>query len=213
MRSAAAFANSDANLSQMSPILQQAHQTGKAENPQLKDVKANYVTFLSELKKALPSGTFLSIKSAAIANILDPGFDLAGIAAAVDFINVMCYDYYGAWSQSTGPISALYKEGSAEPSDQLNCNWTIAYHLSKMHNPGKTSYANLTSLGGIMICAKLFIGITYKLVCCYLKFRLVLPSSAILGNYWNMYPVNGTNNDSHCLKTYKFIPVNPLKWY
>uniref|UniRef100_A0A183C2I3 Glyco_18 domain-containing protein n=1 Tax=Globodera pallida TaxID=36090 RepID=A0A183C2I3_GLOPA len=323
---AAAFANSDGNLSQMSPILQQAHQTGKAENPHLKMMIAilgylpsliqnesraffiaNIVTFVKNngldgvdfpwmypTANALPSGTLLSIKSAAISNILDPGFDLAGIAAAVDFINVMCYDYYGVWSQSTGPISALYKGGSAEPSDQLNCNWTINYHLSKMHNPEKlnlgmpfygkfwsnvgaplngdglwrqlgtygtelawqnlgknfnlaqaiyqttaktpyiydalsrifltfdnpqsliekTSYANLTGLGGIMICKFFivsvqlvninvnnvctvnlrFIGITYKLVC-YLKFRLVLPSSAILGNYWNMYPVNGTNND------------------
>uniref|UniRef100_A0A914H6Z6 GH18 domain-containing protein n=1 Tax=Globodera rostochiensis TaxID=31243 RepID=A0A914H6Z6_GLORO len=85
--------------------------------------KANYVTFLT---------------SAASAFYLDPGFDLAGIAAAVDFINVMCYDYYGGWSkESTGPNSALYQGGSADPSDSLNTNWTIAYHLSKMRNPGK----------------------------------------------------------------------------
>uniref|UniRef100_A0A183C2A5 Uncharacterized protein n=1 Tax=Globodera pallida TaxID=36090 RepID=A0A183C2A5_GLOPA len=258
------------------------------------DDKAIYVAFLRELKKALPSGTLLSIASAASAWYLDPGFDLAGIAATVDFINVMCYEYYGAWSQSTGPIAALYNGGSAEPSDQLNCNWTINYHLSKMHNPEKlnlgvpfygkfwtnvseplngdglwrlgtygnalawqdlsksfnltqtiyqttaktpyiyddlskifltfdnpqsliekASYADLTGLGGIMICKLFFIvsvqlininannvstvnlrfiGITHKLVC-YLKFRLVLPNSAILGNYWNMYPVNGTNNE------------------
>uniref|UniRef100_A0A914HM58 Chitinase n=1 Tax=Globodera rostochiensis TaxID=31243 RepID=A0A914HM58_GLORO len=295
------------------------------------DDKAIYVAFLRELKMALPPGTLLSIASAASAFYLDPGFDLPGIADAVDFINVMSYEYYGGWSQSTGPFAALYTGGSADPSDQLNCNWTINYHLSKIDNPEKlnlgvpfygkfwtnvseplngdglwrlgtfgnalawqdlsksfnltetiyqttaktpyiydalsrifltfdnpqsliekTSYATLNGLGGIMIWSVdqdddqssllnaislanssvststflppsstpstynnpiivsvqlininannvctvnlRFIGITYKIVC-YLKFRLVLPSSAILGNYWNMYPVNGTNNE------------------
>nr|AJE31856.1 chitinase [Heterodera cruciferae] len=99
--------------------------------------KTIYVTFLRELRKALPSGALLSIASAASAYYLDPGFDLAGIADAVHFINVMCYDYYGGWSSSTGPNSALFKGGSADPSEVLNSDWTMKYHLSKMRNPGK----------------------------------------------------------------------------
>ncbi|KAI3407257.1 hypothetical protein GPALN_003787 [Globodera pallida] len=77
--------------------------------------KANYVAFLRELNMALPSGALLSIASAASAFYLDPGFDLAGIATAVDFIN-------GA---------------NADPSDSLNTNWTIVYHLTKMSDPEK----------------------------------------------------------------------------
>uniref|UniRef100_A0A914H9C2 GH18 domain-containing protein n=1 Tax=Globodera rostochiensis TaxID=31243 RepID=A0A914H9C2_GLORO len=100
--------------------------------------KANYVAFLHELNMALPSGALLSIASAASAFYLDPGFDLAGIATAVDFINVMCYNYYGGWStESTGPNSALYQGTNADPSDSLNTNWTIVYHLTKMNDPEK----------------------------------------------------------------------------
>ncbi|KAI3418349.1 hypothetical protein GPALN_009670 [Globodera pallida] len=87
---------------------------------------------------ALPSGALLSIVSAANAFYLDPGFDLAGIANAVDFINVMCYNFYGGWStESTGPNSALYQGANADPSDSLNTNWTIVYHLTKMSDPEK----------------------------------------------------------------------------
>ncbi|KAI3418347.1 hypothetical protein GPALN_009668 [Globodera pallida] len=100
--------------------------------------KANYVSFLRELNMALPSGALLSIASAASAFYLDPGFDLAGIANAVDFINVMCYNYYGGWNtESTGPNSALYQGVNADPSDSLNTNWTIVYHLTKMSDPEK----------------------------------------------------------------------------
>uniref|UniRef100_UPI0032B08E7C Chitinase n=1 Tax=Heterodera glycines TaxID=51029 RepID=UPI0032B08E7C len=101
--------------------------------------KAIFVTFLRDLKKAMaPSGAVLSMASAASAFYLDPGYDLPGIESAVDFINVMCYDYYGSWTKtSTGPNSPLFKGGSADPSDTLNSNWTMNYHLMKVYNRAK----------------------------------------------------------------------------
>uniref|UniRef100_A0A183BMK1 Glyco_18 domain-containing protein n=1 Tax=Globodera pallida TaxID=36090 RepID=A0A183BMK1_GLOPA len=158
-----AFSVPDAqgNLSPLTSVQAQALTTGKSANSALKvliaigggngldgaDIdwqfptvndKANYVSFLRELNMALPSGALLSIAWAASAFYLDPGFDLAGIATAVDFINVMCYNFYGGWStESTGPNSALYQGANADPSDSLNTNWTIVYHLTKMSDPEK----------------------------------------------------------------------------
>jgi chitinase len=59
----------------------------------------------------------LSIAVAARASRYD-GFDMKGIAALVDQINVMTYDYNGPWSHTTGINAPLYEI----PGDPLHGN-------------------------------------------------------------------------------------------
>jgi len=55
--------------------------------------------------------------------------DLAGIASAVDWINIMSYDYHGGW-ESSGPtnhISALFKSGCESPEGDWTDKAVAAY--------------------------------------------------------------------------------------
>ncbi len=95
------------------------------EYPTLAD-KENYVGLLAEFRRqldALHANLSLSIAIAARASRYQ-GFDLKAIAAAVDQINVMNYDYNGPWSRTTGMIAPLY-EISGDPLQGNNVDATI----------------------------------------------------------------------------------------
>jgi chitinase len=89
------------------------------EYPTLAD-KDNYLGLLAEFRRqldALRANLRLSIAIAARFSRYQ-GFDLKAIAASVDQINVMNYDYNGPWSRTTGMIAPLY----AIPGDPLQGN-------------------------------------------------------------------------------------------
>ena len=79
------------------------------EYPTLAD-KDNYLGLLAEFRRQLDAvdpNLRLSIAIAARASRYQ-GFDLEGVAAVVDQINVMNYDYNGPWSRTTGINAPLY---------------------------------------------------------------------------------------------------------
>ena len=79
------------------------------EYPTLAD-KDNYLGLLAEFRRqlnALHANLKLSIAIAARASRYQ-GFDLKAVAALVDQVNVMNYDYNGPWSRTTGMIAPLY---------------------------------------------------------------------------------------------------------
>ncbi|KAI8797076.1 acidic mammalian chitinase [Biomphalaria glabrata] len=62
---------------------------------------------------------------------IDTGFDVAGLAAVMDFINIMTYDYHGPWGNTVGFNSPLYAHPSETGwSAQLNLDWTAKYYVS-----------------------------------------------------------------------------------
>ncbi|KAH9512999.1 hypothetical protein Btru_035553 [Bulinus truncatus] len=76
--------------------------------------------------RLLLTGAFSAGKDA-----IDVGYDIPGLAAAMDFINIMTYDYHGPWDNTIGFNSPLY----AHPSEtgwnaQLNLDWTAKYYVS-----------------------------------------------------------------------------------
>ncbi|KAI6195655.1 Cht7 [Aphelenchoides besseyi] len=50
-------------------------------------------------------------------------YDFQALKNAVDFLNVMTYDYHGSWDEKTGLLSPL------NSNDQLNVNATIQFYL------------------------------------------------------------------------------------
>ncbi|XP_041771501.1 chitinase-3-like protein 1 [Anopheles merus] len=96
--------------------------------------KRNFVLMLSELALALRShGLLLTAALAASETIASISYDITGIVPHLDFINLMAYDYNGAWSNFTGHNAPLF----AGPSDQndfqrtLNVQHSINYWLSQ----------------------------------------------------------------------------------
>ena len=72
--------------------------------------KDNYLGLLTEFRRqldALHANLNLSIAIAARASRYQ-GFNLGAVAALVDQINVMSYDYNGPWSRTTGMNAPLY---------------------------------------------------------------------------------------------------------
>lgn len=57
---------------------------------------------------------------------MDFSYDVSGIAAQVDFINLMSYDLHGAWDHQTGHNAPLYDRNS-----DLNVDSCVRYWLAK----------------------------------------------------------------------------------
>lgn len=86
----------------------------------------------------------MSIASAAGPDALQNGYDLNGIADAIDFFNVMSYDYYGAWQSDageiTGPPAPLFMGSPKGTSGKLNQHWTMKYYACRANNVQKVSF-------------------------------------------------------------------------
>uniref|UniRef100_A0A182IVC1 chitinase n=1 Tax=Anopheles atroparvus TaxID=41427 RepID=A0A182IVC1_ANOAO len=94
--------------------------------------KANFVLMLSELARELHShGLLLSAALAASKTIASMAYDIPAVVGHLDFINLMAYDFNGAWNNFTGHNAPLF----AGPSDQndfqrmLNVDHSVSYWI------------------------------------------------------------------------------------
>lgn len=72
-------------------------------------------------------------------------------SAYVDWMNVMCYDYYGTWDNTTGDNSPLY----AVPSTNYSVDTTMAHYLAAGIDPTKIVI-------GIPVYASTFAGVNFS---------------------------------------------------
>lgn len=102
--------------------------------------RANYVTFLGELRQKLGKNRLISIAAAAGQEAFT-GFDVKNIVKYVDWIGVMSYDFFGAWDSKwgafVGPNAPLYHSAPPGYSGKLNVNWAIKQYACIGRQPNK----------------------------------------------------------------------------
>ncbi|KPV73520.1 glycoside hydrolase family 18 protein, partial [Rhodotorula graminis WP1] len=91
---------------------------------------ANYLTFLAKLRSTLGTDLYISAAVPA-AGITGPSAtilsDVSKFAAHFDWIQLMTYDYYGAWSSTTGANSPLYTcDAGSDSIDATVKRWVAA---------------------------------------------------------------------------------------
>jgi chitinase len=68
----------------------------------------------------------LTAAVAAGKNEIDTAYEVPQISAALDFINLMTYDFHGSWDPVTGINSPLYAPNN-NPGATTNQNWAVNY--------------------------------------------------------------------------------------
>ncbi|XP_067388001.1 chitotriosidase-1-like [Emydura macquarii macquarii] len=88
--------------------------------------------FKEEAQKTGKKRLLLSAAVAAGKTNIDGAYEVENISKALDFINLMTYDFHGSWEKITGHVSPLYKgktdTGSAVYS---NTDYAVRYWMSK----------------------------------------------------------------------------------
>ncbi|QRV85311.1 chitinase [Ceratobasidium sp. AG-Ba] len=81
---------------------------------------ANFLSFLQELRDALPDISFSAATSIVPFMSADgtPSTDVSGFASLLDYIAIMNYDVWGAWSDTVGPNAPL-NDTCAPPANQV----------------------------------------------------------------------------------------------
>ncbi|XP_020019168.1 chitinase-3-like protein 1 [Castor canadensis] len=99
--------------------------------------KRHFTTLVKEMKaefaKEAQPGTEQLLLSAAVSAgkvTIDSGYDIAQIAQYLDFISIMTYDFHGAWRQTTGHHSPLFRgQEDASPDRFSNVDYAVGYML------------------------------------------------------------------------------------
>ncbi|XP_053686951.1 acidic mammalian chitinase-like [Sabethes cyaneus] len=102
--------------------------------------KANFVHMLAALRQVFSaSGLILTAAVGAAKSIAEVSYDIPEISQHLDYINLMTYDYNGAWDAYTGHNAPLFS-GPSEKTDfqrTLNVNHSVMYWLSEGAPPNK----------------------------------------------------------------------------
>ncbi|XP_052092422.1 putative leucine-rich repeat-containing protein DDB_G0290503 [Mytilus californianus] len=102
--------------------------------------KINLASLMKEMRKAFEEESKSTRKSRLLLTIAVPadeekiknGYDIEAISKSSDFINIMTYDFHGAWDPVTGHNSPLFpRSKDMGYAAQKNMNWVSNYWLNK----------------------------------------------------------------------------------
>jgi len=102
--------------------------------------KENFVLLINELRAELdPHGYLLTAAVSAGQSTIDTAYNIPAVAAGLDFINIMAYDFHGAWETYTGHHSPLGSNPSLDIGDdmKLNTNFSVHYWIDGGAPPSK----------------------------------------------------------------------------
>lgn len=109
----------------------------------VKEMKAE---FAKEGQKG-PEQLLLSAAVSAGKVVLDRGYDIAQLARHLDFINLMTYDFHGAWHQTTGHHSPLFRgQREARAYRFNNVDYAVGYML-RLGAPAKKLVMGIPTFG------------------------------------------------------------------
>lgn len=112
------------------------------------DEKVLYVEFMRRLRERLDdlgqrTNTRYTLTFAGAIGewVIVPGFDLKQLLEIVDWVNVMSYDFYGAWDDKwgafTGPPAPLFHGAPQGFSGKMNAHYGMQLYVCSIKNPGK----------------------------------------------------------------------------
>ncbi|CAC5380151.1 E3.2.1.14 [Mytilus coruscus] len=102
--------------------------------------KMNLASLMKEMRKAFEEESKSTRKSRLLLTIAVPadeekiknGYDIEAISKSSDFINIMTYDFHGAWDPVTGHNSPLFpRSKDMGYAAQKNMNWVSNYWFNK----------------------------------------------------------------------------------
>ncbi|VDH99458.1 chitinase [Mytilus galloprovincialis] len=102
--------------------------------------KMNLASLMKEMRKAFEEESKSTGKSRLLLTIAVPadeekiknGYDIEAISKSSDFINIMTYDFHGAWDPITGHNSPLFpRSKDMGYAAQKNINWVSNYWFKK----------------------------------------------------------------------------------
>ncbi|XP_072158897.1 LOW QUALITY PROTEIN: chitinase-like protein 3 [Bemisia tabaci] len=102
--------------------------------------RANYVTFLRDLRAKLGPNRLISV-AAASDQYAVAGYDVRNLLRHVDWIGVMSYDFFGAWNSEqgsfVGPNAPLRHAGPSGYSRKQNVDWAVKHYVCSGQDPSK----------------------------------------------------------------------------
>ena len=102
-----------------------------------KSDKDAFSAWVKELRAAFDTHSPRLLLTAAVSpntEIIDLAYDVPVINKNLDFINVMTYDYFGAWNKYTGHHAPLYHH-PGHPIKEFNANVTIHHYIKRGADP------------------------------------------------------------------------------
>ena len=116
---------------------------GAPQNVPLDDInlqleKTGFTTLMQDLGKALhEKGKLLSF-AAMVGDVIDRVYEWKALSEAVDFINLMTYDFHGSpYDEVTGPNTPLMTDFANSSHPKFNINYALTYILALGVNPAK----------------------------------------------------------------------------
>ncbi|XP_054569068.1 chitinase-3-like protein 1 [Eptesicus fuscus] len=121
----------------------------------VKEMKAEFVK--EAPKEAQPLLLSAAVSAGKVA--LDRGYDISQLAQHLDFISLMTYDFHGAWRQSTGHHSPLFRGQEVTSSDRYsNVDYAVSYAL-RLGVPAEKLLMGIPTFGRSFTLASSQIGV------------------------------------------------------